>query len=71
MISIFRSASSKSNYELSIVPRSPFAADGTILHCSAKSNQMDIFEKMSSAEISDVTPPDKPQPNQYSELLFH
>ena len=52
-----------SNYELLIVPRSLFAADGTMLHCSAKSKLMDILEKMSSAETSDVTPPDILQPN--------
>ena len=52
-----------SNYELSIVPRLLFAADGTMLYCSAKSKLMDILEKMSSAETSDVAPPDILQPN--------
>ena len=45
------------------MPGSLFAADGTMLHCSAKSKLMDILEKMSSAETSDVAPPDIPQPN--------
>ena len=52
-----------SNNELSIVPRSLFAADDSMLYCSAKSKLMDILEKMSSAETSDVAPPDMPQPN--------
>ena len=54
---------SLSNYELSIVPRLLFAADETMLYCSAKSKIMDILEKMSSAETSDVAPPDILQPN--------
>lgn len=33
-------------YKFSIVPRSMFAADGTILHCSSKSTLMNIIEKM-------------------------
>lgn len=33
-------------YEFSVVPRSMFAADGTMLHCSSKSVLMDILEKM-------------------------
>ena len=33
-----------STYELSIVPRSLFAADDTMLHCSAKSKLMDILD---------------------------
>ena len=45
------------------MPRSLFVADGTMLHCSVKSKLMDILEKMSSAETSDVVPPDIPQPN--------
>ena len=52
-----------SNYELSIVPRLLFTADETMLYCSAKSKLMDILEKMSSAETSDITPPDILQPN--------
>ena len=52
-----------SNYELSIVPRLLFAADETMLYCSAKSKLMDILEKMSSVETSDVAPPDILQPN--------
>ena len=34
-----------------------------MLHCSAKSKLMDILEQMSSAETSDVAPPDIPYPN--------
>ena len=52
-----------SNYELSIVPRSLFAAYGTMLHCYVKSKLMYILEKMSSAETSNVTPPDILQTN--------
>ena len=54
-----------SNYELYIVPRLLFAADDTLLYCSAKSKLMDIhvLEKMSSAETSYVAPPDIPHPN--------
>ncbi|KAK3733482.1 hypothetical protein QZH41_007067 [Actinostola sp. cb2023] len=33
-------------YEFSIVPRSLFAADGTMLHCSLKSSLMGILEKL-------------------------
>ena len=46
---------------MSAVPRSLFAADGTMLHCSAKSKLMDILGKRYSAETSDVAPPDIPQ----------
>ena len=49
--------------QLFIVPRLLFAADGTMLHCSATSKFLDILEKMSSAETSDVAPPDILQPN--------
>ena len=52
-----------SNYELSKVPRLLFAADETMLYCSAKSKLMDILEKMSSAETSEIAPPDTLQPN--------
>ena len=52
-----------SNYELSIVPQLLFAADETMLYCSAKSKLMDILEKMSNAETSDVAHPYIPQPN--------
>jgi hypothetical protein len=30
-------------YELSVVPRAMFAADGTMFHCSSKSSLMDIL----------------------------
>ena len=33
-------------YEFSIVPRSMFVADGTMLHCSSTSTLMSILEKM-------------------------
>lgn len=33
-------------YEFSVVPRSMFSADGTMLHCSAKSALMHILEKL-------------------------
>ena len=33
-------------YEFSVVPRSMFAADGTMFHCSTKSALMDILEKL-------------------------
>ena len=33
-------------YEFSIVPRSLFAVLGTMLHCSSKSNLMNILEKL-------------------------
>ena len=33
-------------HELSVVPRSMFAADGTMLHCHVKSNLMAILEKL-------------------------
>ena len=52
-----------SNYDLSIVPRLLFAAEETMLYCSAKSKLMGILEKMSSAETSEVAPPDILQPN--------
>ena len=34
-----------------------------MLYCSAMGKEMDILEKMSNAETSDVAPPDIPQPN--------
>ena len=51
-----------SNYELSIVPTSLFAANDTMLHCSAKCKLKDILDKMSSAETTDVAPSYIPQP---------
>ena len=33
-------------YEFSIVPRSLFATDGTMLHCASKSSLMSILEKL-------------------------
>ena len=58
-----------SNYELSIVPKSLFAADIKMLHYSAKSKLMDILEKMSSAETSDVAPHDILQPNKCAAII--
>ena len=58
-----------SNYELSIVPRLLFTADETMLYCSAKSKLMDILEKMSSAETSDITPPDILQQNKCVKII--
>ena len=34
------------SHELSVVPRSMFAADGTMLHCSSKSSLMSVLEKL-------------------------
>ena len=45
------------------MPRLLFASDETMLYCSAKSKLMDILEKMSNAQKSDVAPPYLPQPN--------
>ena len=61
LVCIFRGC--LSNYEPSIEPRLLFAADETMLYCSAKSKLMDILEKMSNAETSDVAPLYIPQPN--------
>ena len=33
-------------YEFSVVPRSLFVADGTLLHCARKSALMDLLEKL-------------------------
>ena len=51
------------------MPRLLFAADETMLYCSAKSKLMDILEKMSNAETSDVAPPDIPQPSKYVTII--
>ena len=45
------------------MPQLLFEADKTMLYCSAKSKLMDILEKMSYAETSDVAPPYIRQPN--------
>ena len=34
------------NYELSVEPRSLFAADGQMLHCSTKSNLVTVLENL-------------------------
>ena len=40
-------------YEFSIVPRSMFAADGTMFHCASKSTLMDILEKLDTEGNTD------------------
>lgn len=40
-------------YEFSIVPRSMFAADGTMLHCSTKSSLMDLLEKTNNPSVNE------------------
>ena len=40
-------------YEFSVVPRSMFAADGNMLHCSAKSALMGILEKLPNDRSND------------------
>ena len=55
------------HYEFSVVPRSLFAADGTMLHCSSKSTLMHILEKLNdqrlvmntNANYQNATPPMK------------
>ena len=42
-------------HEFSVVPRSLFAADGTMLHCSCKSALMHILEKLKGESRSGVT----------------
>ena len=42
-------------YEFSVVPRSLFAPDGTMLHCSCKSALMHILEKLTGESSSEVT----------------
>lgn len=44
-------------YEFSVVPRSLFAADGTMLHCSCKSTLMHILEKLQTDISNSVTSP--------------
>ena len=47
-------------YEFSVVPRSMFAADGNMLHCSAKSTLMSILEKLpSDRSIAQTEPTDQ------------
>ena len=55
------------HYEFSVVPRSLFAADGTMLHCSSKSTLMHILDKLNylrqitntDANCQNATPPVK------------
>ena len=42
-------------YEFSVVPRSLFAPDGTMLHCPCKSALMHILEKLTGESSSEVT----------------
>ena len=47
-------------YKFSVVPRSMFAADGTMLHCSAKSALMTIIEKLpSDRSVEQAEPTDQ------------
>ena len=45
-----------SKYEFSVVPRALFAADGIMLHCSAKSNLLGILISTEAAPILHVNP---------------
>lgn len=48
-------------YELSVVPRSMFAADGTMLHCQHKSSLMNVLENLpDSSEPGDVVSREDP-----------
>ena len=42
-------------YEFNLVPRSMFAADGSMLHCSSKSVLMNILEKLNSTPPAENT----------------
>ena len=44
-------------YEFSLVPRSMFAADGNMLHCSTKSTLMSILEKLPSIRSTERAEP--------------
>ena len=47
-------------YKFSVVPRSMFAADGTRLHCSGKSDLMTIIEKLpSDRSVEQAEPTDQ------------
>ena len=46
-------------YEFSVVPRSLFAADGTMLHCSIKSKLMTILEKLPLDEVPSLDQTDE------------
>lgn len=47
-------------YEFSVVPRSMFAADGNMLHCSTKSALMSILEKLpSDRSVEQAEPTDQ------------
>ena len=53
-------------YEFSVVPRSMFAADGTMLRCSFKSALMNILEKL-SVDRNDCNDPNAVQSEQNRE----
>ena len=53
-------------YEFSVVPRSMFAADGTMLRCSCKSALMNILEKL-SVDRNDCNDPNAVQSEQNRE----
>ena len=42
-------------YEFNLVPRSMFAADGSMLHCPSKSVLMNILEKLNSTPPAENT----------------
>ena len=46
-------------YEFSVVPRSLFAADGTMLHCSMKSKLMTFLEKLPLDEVPSLDQTDE------------
>ena len=51
-----------SKYEFSVVPHALFAADGTMLHCSAKGNLLDILANKDPAPSTPVLNTDPNQP---------
>ena len=50
-------------YEFTVVPRSLFASDGSMLHCSSKSVLMGILEKLNSSLITTYSPPQEHPPS--------
>lgn len=55
------------NYEFSMVPRSLFAADGTLPRCSRKSALMDISEKL-PVDLHEDNDPGVNQNGQHTEV---
>ena len=43
-------------FEFNVVPKSMFAADGSILHCSCKSALMGILEKLKDHQAHEIPP---------------